>query len=67
MLTPWKENYNQPRQHIKKQRHYFVNKGSYSQGYGFSGGHVWMCDSWTRKKASAKELVLLNCGDGEDS
>ena len=31
-----------PRQHIKKQRHYFVNKGPSSQGYGFSSGHVWM-------------------------
>ena len=35
-------NHNQPRQHIKKQRHYFVNKGLSSQGYGFSSGHVWM-------------------------
>ena len=42
MLTPWKETYDQPRQHIKKQRHYFANKGPYSQGYGFSSGHVWM-------------------------
>ena len=40
--TPWKESYDQPRQHIKKQRHYFVNKGPSSQGYGFSSGHVWM-------------------------
>ena len=32
----------QPRQHIKKQRHYFANKGSSSQGYGFSSGHVWL-------------------------
>ena len=42
MLTPWKESYDQLRQHIKKQRHYFVNKGPSSQGYGFSSGHVWM-------------------------
>ena len=35
---------NQPRQHIKKQRHYFANKGLSSQGYGFSSGHVWMWD-----------------------
>ena len=42
MLTPWKESYYQPRQHIKKQRHYFINKGPSSQGYGFSSGHVWM-------------------------
>ena len=41
-LTPWKESYDQPRQHIKKQRYYFVNKGLSSQGYGFSCGHVWM-------------------------
>ena len=40
--TPWKESYDQPRQHIKKQRHYFANKGPSSQGYGFSNGHVWM-------------------------
>ena len=38
----WNENYDQPRQHIKKQRHYFANKGLSSQGYGFSSGHVWM-------------------------
>ena len=43
MLTPWKENYDQPRQHIKEQRHYFANKDpSESQGYGFSSGHVWI-------------------------
>ena len=41
-LTPWKESYDQPRQHIKKQRHYFVNKGLSSQGCGFSSSHVWM-------------------------
>ena len=42
MLTPWKESYDQPRQHIQKQRHYFANKGPSSQGYGFPSGHVWM-------------------------
>ena len=42
MLTPWKESYDQPRQHIEKQRHYFANKGLSSQGYGFSSSHVWM-------------------------
>ena len=41
-VLPWKESYDQPRQHTKKQRHYFVNKGPSSQGYGFSSGHVWM-------------------------
>ena len=39
-LAPWKKSYDQPRQHIKKQRHYFANKGLSSQGYGFSSGHV---------------------------
>ena len=42
MFTPWKESYDQPRQRIQKQRHYFANKGPSSQGYGFSCGHVWM-------------------------
>ena len=42
MLAPWKKNYDQPRQHNKKQRYYFANKGPSSQGYGFSSGHVWM-------------------------
>ena len=37
-----RKSYDQPRQHIKKQRHYFANKGPSSQGYGFSSGHLWM-------------------------
>ena len=41
-LAPWKKRYNQPRQHIKKQRHYFANKGPSSQSYGFSSSHIWM-------------------------
>ena len=41
-LDPWKKSYDQHRQHIKKQRHYFSNKRLSSQGYGFSSGHVWM-------------------------
>ena len=41
-LTPWKKNYDQPRQHVKKQRHHFTDKGPHSQGYGFSSIHVWM-------------------------
>ena len=54
MLTPWKGSYDQPRWHIQKQRHYFANKGTSSQGYGFSSGHVWMweldCEeSWALK------------------
>ena len=38
--TPWKESYDQPREPIEKQRHYYVNKGPSSQGYGFSSGHM---------------------------
>ena len=54
MLTPWKESYDQPRQHIKKQRHYFANKGPSSQGCDFSSGYVWMWElyykeSWVPK------------------
>ena len=66
MFTPWKESYDQPRQHIKKQRHYFANKGTSSQGYGFSSGHVWMWVGLWRK-LSTEELMLLNCIVGEDS
>ena len=63
MLIPWKESYDQPRQHIKKQRYYFVNKGPSSKGYGFSSGHVWMweldCDkSWASKNWWFWTLVL---------
>ena len=54
VLTPWKESYDQPRQHIKIQRHYLVNKGPPSQGYGFSSSNVWMWEldykeSWALK------------------
>ena len=41
-LAPWKKSYGQPRQHIKKQRRYFANKGPSSQSYDFSISHVWM-------------------------
>ena len=40
--TPWKESYDQPREHIQKQKHYFAHKGPSSQGYGFSSSHAWM-------------------------
>ena len=42
MLAPWKESYDQPRQHMKKQRHYFADKGPSSQSCGFHSSHVWM-------------------------
>ena len=54
MLTPWKKSYDQPRQHIKKQKYYFANKGPSGQGYSFSSGHVWIWEldykeSWALK------------------
>ena len=52
MLTPWKEVYDQPRQHIKKKRHYFANKGLSNQGYGFSSG----CESCTEEKAEHRRI-----------
>ena len=63
MLTHWKESYDQPRQHIKKQRHYFANKGPSSQGYGFSRGHAWMWEldykeSWAVKSWCFWTVVL---------
>ena len=57
MLIPWKESYDQPRQHIKNQRHYFANKGSSSQGYGFSSSHIF--ESWTIKKAEHQRTDAL--------
>ena len=56
------ESYDQPRQHNKKQRYHFANKGPSSQSYGFSGSHVWM---WELDRA--EELMLSNSGAGEDS
>ena len=62
LRVPWKKSYDQARQHIKKQRHYFSNKGPYSQSYSFSRGHVG-----PKRKLSAEVLMLLNCGVREDS
>ena len=42
MLAPWKKIYDQPRQCIKKQRHYFADKGPSSKGYGFTSSHAWI-------------------------
>ena len=54
MLAPWNKSYDQSRQHIKKQRNYFANKGPSSQSYGFSSSHAWMWEldhkeSWVLK------------------
>ena len=62
MLAPWKESYAQARQHINKQRHYFADKGLYTQTYGFSSSRVqkW---GWTIKKTEPKtwcfQIVVL--------
>ena len=62
-LAPWKKSCDQPRQHIKKQRHYFANKGPSSQGYSFSSSHVWMWEldykeSWALKNWCFWTVVL---------
>ena len=62
-LTPWKKSYDQPKQHVKKQRHYFANKGPSSQGYGFSSSCVWMWEldykeSWVLKNWCFWTVVL---------
>ena len=75
MLAPWKKSYDQPRQHIKKQKHYFANKGPCSQCYGFSSSHVWLWEldykeSWVPKNWCFWTVMLektlerpLNCRD----
>ena len=62
-LAPWKKSYDQPRQHIKKQRHYFANKGPSSQSYCFSSSHVWVWEldykeSWMLKNWCFWTVVL---------
>ena len=54
-LAPWKKSNDKPRQHIKKQRHYFASKGPCSQGYGFSIV-IHGCESWTIKKAEHQRI-----------
>ena len=75
MFATWKKSYDQPKQHIQKQRHYFANKGPSSQGYGFSCGQVWMWEldykeSWAQKNWCFWTVVLektlespLDCKD----
>ena len=63
MFTPWKKSYDQPKQHIKKQRHYFAKKGPSSPSYGFSSSHIWMweldyIESWAPKNWCFWTVVL---------
>ena len=73
-LLPWEKNYDQPRQHTEKQRHYFANQGPSSQGYGFPNSHVWIWEldykerKWVPKNWYFWTMVLektlespLNC------
>ena len=62
-LAPRKKSYNQPRQHIKKQRHHFADKSLYSQSYGFSSSHLWIWEldheeSWVPKNWCFWTVVL---------
>ena len=62
-FAPWKKSYDQPRQHIKKQRHYFANKGPSSQSYDFPSSHLWMWElyykeSWMLKNWCFWTVVL---------
>ena len=63
MLAPWKKSCDPPRKHIKKQRHYFANKGPASQSYSFSSSHLWMWEldykeSWVLKNWCFWPVVL---------
>ena len=62
-FAPWKKSYDQPRQHIRKQRHYFADKGPSSQSYGFSSSHVWVWEldhkeGWEVKNWCFQTVVL---------
>ena len=62
-LAPWRKSYNEPRQHVKKQRHYFANKGLPSQSYGFSSSHVQMWnlnhkEGWAPKNLCFRIVML---------
>ena len=64
--TPWNESYDQPRQHIEKQRHYFADKIRPVKAMVFPVV-MYGCESWTIKKTEHQRLMLLNYGVGEDS
>ena len=63
MLAPWKKSYDKPRPYTEKQRHYFTNKGPYSQSYGFSSSHVWMWELDHKEKAECRRIdAFINSG-----
>ena len=61
-LASWKKSYDQPRQHIKKQRHYFANKGPSSQSNGFSSSHLWMWELDCKESWVPKNWCFWNVG-----
>ena len=68
MLASWKKSYDQPRQCIKKQRHNFADKGTYTQSYSFLSSHVWMQEldyeeSWAPKNWCFQTVVLKKTPD----
>ena len=67
MLAPWKKSCDQPRQHIKKQRYHFANKGPCSQSYGFSSSHVWMCELDHKEGLVSQRIDAFELRDGEES
>ena len=66
MIAPWRKSYDQSRQHIKKQRHYFPTKVLLVKAMVFPVV-MYGCENWSIKKAERRKLMLLNCGVGEDS
>ena len=60
MLVPWKKSYDQPRQLIKKQKHYFSNNGPSSQNYGFSNSHVWIWQLDYKERWALKNWCFWN-------
>ena len=71
MFAPWKKSYDKPRQCIKKQRNQFADKVMPTKVHIVKAmvfpGVMYGCESWTIRKLSAKEWMILNCGVGEDS
>ena len=66
MLAPWKKSYDSPRPHFKKQRHYLLTKVQLVKAMVFPVV-MYGCESWVIKNTEGEDLMLLNCGVGEDS
>ena len=67
VFPPWKESYDKPGQHIIKQRHHFANKGLYHQNYDFFQESYMDVRIGPKRSQRIEELMLWNCGAGEDS